>query len=118
MIERHHGNNRMSTIVTFPLSGEMVVLSGLVADNAEGNVKEQTANILKKIDGFLAEVGTNKGRLTHVYIWLRDVADFQDMNSVYDNWVAKGAAPARACVEARLADPRFRVEIQAFACKQ
>lgn len=37
------------------------------------------------------------------------------MNRVYDGWVAPGHQPARACVEARLADQRLRVEIQAFA---
>ena len=37
------------------------------------------------------------------------------MNSVWDQWVPKGAAPARACVEAKLAQPKFKVEIRVVA---
>lgn len=117
MIQRHHSNNRMSQMVTYPLTGTAVVLSGLVADDPTTNVEGQTAQVLSKIDGLLAEAGTDKSSITHVYIWLPDIADFAAMNSVYDAWVSQGNQPARACVEAKLADPRLKVEIQVFAVK-
>lgn len=117
MIERHHSNARMSQMVTYPLNGTAIVLAGLVADNAAADVKEQTAQVLAKIDGLLAEAGADKANITHVYVWLPDISDFDAMNSVYDGWIAKGSQPARACVEAKLADPRLKVEIQAFAIK-
>ena len=65
----------------------------------------------------LAEAGTSKNALTHAYIWLKHGTDFDAMNGVWDTWVSPGAAPARACVEAPLADPRLLVEIQVFALK-
>ena len=37
------------------------------------------------------------------------------MNRVYDAWVDPANPPARACVEARLADPDLRVEMTAIA---
>jgi len=37
------------------------------------------------------------------------------MNRVYDAWVDPDRPPARACVEARLADPNLRIEITAIA---
>lgn len=117
MIVRHHSNARMSQIVEYPLSGTMVALAGIVANDPTGSVEEQTRDVLAKIDGFLAEAGTDKSRITHVYVWLPNIADFAAMNSVYDAWVSPGNAPARACVEARLADPRLKVEIQVFALK-
>jgi enamine deaminase RidA (YjgF/YER057c/UK114 family) len=117
MIERRHSNVRMSQVVEFPLTGTMIALAGLVADDPSGTVEEQTKAVLDKIDRFLAEAGTDKSRITHVYVWLPNIADFAAMNTVYDSWVAQGNAPARACVEARLADPRLKVEIQAFALK-
>ncbi|CAN7639926.1 RidA family protein [Brucella pseudogrignonensis] len=117
MIERHHSNARMSQMVTYPLSGTGIVLSGLVAEDLTLDVKGQTAEILTKIDQLLAEAGGDKSQVTHIYIWLPDISDFDAMNSVYDAWVADGHQPARACVEAKLANPRIRVEIQAFAVK-
>lgn len=39
------------------------------------------------------------------------------MNAVWDAWVVPGSTPARACVEAKLADPGIRVEIQVYAVK-
>ncbi|EDQ03118.1 hypothetical protein DSM14862_03596 (plasmid) [Sulfitobacter indolifex] len=44
-------------------------------------------------------------------IWLADMADFDEMNDVWDAWVPEGAAPTRACGEAKLADANLRVEI-------
>lgn len=118
MIVRQNSNARMSQIITFPLSGDLVILAGQVADNREADLKGQTADILAKIDGLLSEAGTDKTKVVSAYIWLSDVvAGFDDMNSVWDKWVAAGHAPARACVEAKLADPRLLVEIQVIAVK-
>ena len=117
MISRYHSNARMSQMVTYPLGGSAVVLAGLVADDSSADVKGQTAQVLAKIDALLAEAGTDKSNVTHVYIWLPDIGDFAAMNSVYDGWVSQGNQPVRACVEAKLADPRLKVEIQAFAVK-
>ena len=48
-------------------------------------------------------------------IWLSDIATFNEMNEVWDAWVVEGATPVRACVEAKLASPKFAVEIQLTA---
>jgi enamine deaminase RidA (YjgF/YER057c/UK114 family) len=41
--------------------------------------------------------------------------DFAAMNEVWDAWVPEGHAPARACVEARMARPELLVEISVVA---
>lgn len=117
MITRRQSNGRLSHSVEFPLSGNLVVLSGQVAQNRELDVRGQTSDVLATIDGLLAEAGTDKSRLVAAWIWLPDIADFDAMNEVWDAWVPKEAAPARACVESRLADPRLKVEIQVWALK-
>jgi enamine deaminase RidA (YjgF/YER057c/UK114 family) len=117
MITRHHSNARMSQVVEYPLSGTAVVTAGVVADDANGSIEVQTKSVLDKIDGFLADAGTDKHHLTHVYVWLSNIADFAAMNTVYDAWVSADNKPGRACVETRLADPRLKVEIQVFAVK-
>lgn len=117
MIDRIGQNQRMSMAVSWPLSGRMVALAGQVADNRDDDVAAQTRNVLAKIDRLLDEAGVSRKDIVTAYIWLSDIATFDDMNAVWDAWVAQGSAPARACVEAKLAHPSLKVEIQVYAVK-
>ena len=102
-IERHETGPRMSKAV---IHGDTVYLAGIVADSPKGKiVTEQTKNILSQIDGFLALAGTDKTKLLSANIWITDMANFAEMNSVWDSWVSPGNTPARATVEAKLASP-------------
>ena len=67
--------------------------------------------MLKEIDALLAKAGSDKTRILRAQVYLADITDFDGMNRAWDAWVAPGAAPARATVEARLADPGWKVEI-------
>ena len=91
-------------------------LSGRVPENPEGDARAQTENVLAQIDAILAAHGADKTRIVDCTIYLRDIADYDAMNSAWDAWVADGHAPARATVEARLAKPQWRVEIKVVAC--
>lgn len=98
--------------------GNTVYLAGIVADNPKGkSVKEQTKDILGQIEGFLKKAGTDKSKLLSANIWITDMANFAEMNAVWDAWVAPGNTPARATVEARLAAPDYKVEIMVVAAK-
>ena len=79
--------------------------------DAEG----QTADILRQIDALLREAGTDKRYLLSVQIFIRDLADFPGLNRAWDAWLDPAAKPARATVEARLANPDWRVEITGIA---
>ena len=114
-IERHDAGPRMSKAV---VHGDTVYLAGLTADKQAGkSVTEQTKEILALIDGYLAKCGTDKSKLLRANIWLTDIKTFSEMNAVWDAWVSPGNAPARATVEAKLADPSLRVEIMVEAAK-
>jgi enamine deaminase RidA (YjgF/YER057c/UK114 family) len=76
---------------------------------------EQTRSILSQIDSFLATAGTNKSNLLSANIWITDMANFAEMNAVWDAWVSSGSTPARATVEAKLASPDYKVEIMVVA---
>jgi enamine deaminase RidA (YjgF/YER057c/UK114 family) len=43
---------------------------------------------------------------------------FNEMNAVWDAWVSPGNTPGRACVEARLAAPHWKVEIAVVAARE
>jgi len=112
-LTRINSGPRMSSIV---IHGDRVHLSGLTAARREGRTTaEQTADILARVDELLAEAGTDRRHLVQVTIWLKDIGDFAAMNAVWDRWVVPGHTPARATVEARLALPDIRVEIQVLA---
>ena len=114
-IQRIKPGPRMSGAV---VHGNTVYLAGQVASQSAGqSVTEQTKEILSIIDGLLAEAGTDKTKILMANIWITDMATFQEMNGVWDSWVAQGNAPARATVEAKLAAPQYKVEIAVIAAK-
>ena len=112
-IKRLKVGPRMSQAV---IHGDLVYTAGQVAQSAPGeSVAKQTAAILAEIDALLAEAGTDKSKLLTANIWLLDMADFDEMNGVWDAWVAPGQTPCRACVETPLAAPQYSVEIMVTA---
>jgi enamine deaminase RidA (YjgF/YER057c/UK114 family) len=95
----------------------MVFLAGQVG--APGaSVTEQTRAVLGQIDALLARTGSDRDHLLSATIWLADMADFAEMNAVWDAWIAGHPAPARATGESRLATPDFRVEIIIVAAQK
>src|ERR1700758_2907180 len=114
-IERHEAGPRMSKAV---VHGNTVYLAGIVADAPKGkSMTEQTKSILAQIDGFLAKAGTDKSKLLSANIWITDMANFAEMNAVWDAWVSPGNTPARATVESKLASPDYKVEIMVVAAR-
>jgi enamine deaminase RidA (YjgF/YER057c/UK114 family) len=92
-----------------------VYLQGLTAKDV--SKEGQTAEVLAQIDEILETHGTDKTRLLQAQIWVKDIRDRDAMNELWSAWLPEGGAPARACVEANMADPRILVEIMVTACK-
>jgi len=105
---------RMSRCV---VRGDTVYLAGLTANDTSKDIKGQTTEILGKIDHYLKEAGTSKSNLLSANLWIKDMALFRDMNSVWNEWVDPKNPPARACVRADLARPEVLVEIMVTAAK-
>lgn len=112
-IERKQTTQRMSQIV---IHGNTLYLAGQVGEYHH-NVADQTRDALTRIDALLEQAGSSREHLLQVTIWLADMADFAAMNAVWDAWVPAGHAPARACGEAKLADPRLLVEVIVCSAK-
>jgi enamine deaminase RidA (YjgF/YER057c/UK114 family) len=114
-IERHEVGSRMSKAV---VHGNTVYLAGIVAEEPKGkSVTDQTKSIVSQIDALLKKAGTEKSKLLSANIWITDMANFAEMNAVWDGWVSQGNTPARATVEAKLATPDYKVEIMVVAAK-
>ena len=111
-IKRHHVGKRLSDMV---VHGNTVYLAGEVPDDTTKDITGQTAEVLAKIDKLLAQVGSDKSRLLSAQIFLPDMADFAGMNKAWEAWVIPGQTPARATIEAKLANSAYKVEIMCVA---
>jgi len=91
--------------------GGMVYLAGQVADDPSLDFEGQLRQVLDKIDVLLDEAGSSRSKLLSAMIVLVDMADFPRLNAIWEAWVPGGSAPARATIEAKLANPNNRIEI-------
>jgi len=107
-LHRFHVGDRLSEMA---VHNGTVYLAGQVADDATLDIRGQTAQVLASVDRLLAEAGTDRARILLCQIFLADMADFEGMNAVWDDWVAPGDAPPRATVEARLARTGWKIEV-------
>ena len=107
----------ITRIKTGPRMSQAVIHNGIAylagQVGAPGaSVADQTKAVLASVDTLLAEAGTDKTRLLTAQIWLSDIsAGFEDMNAVWETWIAQGHTPARWTGEAKLATPDYKVEI-------
>lgn len=107
-IARFGGNHRMSNVV---IHNGTVYLAGQVPDKIDVGITEQTQEVLAKVEQLLLAHGSSKERILTCQIFLSDMRLFQAMNAVWDQWVPREHAPARATVEARLASPEKLIEV-------
>jgi len=110
-IKRVQMNKRMSQAV---IHNGTVYLAGQLGTPG-ASVEQQTRDVLANIDKLLEDAGTDKTRILQAVIWLASMADFDEMNTVWDAWVPEDNTPARLCGSADLASPDYTVEIAVIA---
>ncbi len=111
-IQRFSVGKRLSEIV---IHGNTVYLAGEVPDDTSLDIEGQTAQVLAKIERALKQAGSDKTKLLSAQIFLPDMKDFAGMNAAWEKWVVPGQTPARATIEAKLANPAYKVEIMCIA---
>ncbi|MDX2202545.1 MAG: RidA family protein [Hyphomicrobiaceae bacterium] len=113
-IVRHEPSKIYSKVVE---ANGFVFTAGIVADDISQDIKGQTKQILGEIDRLLKIAGTDKSKVVSASIWVTDIRSREAMNESWTAWTGGQNLPARACVEAKLADPRMLVEIAVVAAK-
>ena len=111
-IQRHNVGKRLSEIV---VHNGVAYLAGEVPDDTSKDVTGQTAEVLAKIEKLLKQVGSDKTKILSAQIFLPDMKDFAGMNVAWEAWIPAGQTPARATIEAKLANPALKVEIMCIA---
>jgi enamine deaminase RidA (YjgF/YER057c/UK114 family) len=97
--------------------GNLVFLSGIVADDKSLPMKGQTEQVLRKIDAVLASAGSDKSRILSATVYLADITQKDEMNEAWMAWVDRKNLPARAAVGVDLT-PGTLVEIMVCATKE
>ena len=112
-IIRHLPETRYSEAV---IVNGLIFISGQVPTNPEADIKAQTQDVLAQVDATLASLNSSKSKLIDATVYLSHLdADYAAFNQIWDEWLPTGEAPARACVEAKLANPNWKVEIKLIA---
>jgi enamine deaminase RidA (YjgF/YER057c/UK114 family) len=113
-ITRLHVGKRLSEAA---IHNGTVYLAGQVPDDTSLDIAGQTREVLGHVERLLREAGSDKSRILSAQIYIADLADFPGMNAVWDEWVVPGHTPPRATVEAKLANPAWRVEVVVVAAQ-
>lgn len=108
MIQRFDTGPRMSEMT---VHNGVAYLAGQIAEDTSADIAGQTREVLAAIDRLLALAATDKSRILRAEIFMTDLAEFAEMNKVWEEWVSPGNTPARATVQAKLADPAWKIEI-------
>jgi len=111
-IKRIDCGPRMSEAV---VKGNRIYCSGMIPEDTSFDITGQVKQALAEIDSLLAKGGSDKTKILTATVWLADMGDFAAMNAVWDAWVVSGQTPARATVQARMNDPKLKVEIMVVA---
>ena len=96
--------------------GNVVCLSGIVADDKSLSMKGQTEQVLAKIDALLSTAGTDKSRILSATVYLADIDRKDEMNEAWMEWVDRKNLPARAAIGVALT-PGTLVEIMVSAAR-
>ena len=113
-ITRHEPSKIYSKVVE---ANGFVFTAGIVANNIDQGANGQAQEILTEIDRLLKLTGADKTKVVSATIWVSDIRHRDAMNEAWNAWTGGENLPGRACIEAKLADPRALVEIAVVAAK-
>lgn len=111
-IQRHGTNARYSKAVVF---NGIAYLAGQVASETIPSAAEQTKLILRQIEHWLEQCGTDKTRLLTATVVFADLRDFDAVNEVWDAWIVPECQPTRTPLQSKLITPQHLVAIQVTA---
>ncbi|KAF2247713.1 endoribonuclease L-PSP [Trematosphaeria pertusa] len=97
------------------VAGSQIYVSGQIpADKEgkliEGSIADKTKACCENIIAILTEAGTDITRVVKVNVFLDDMANFGEMNGVYEKYFAH--KPARSCVAVKQLPKGVPVEIE------
>ena len=96
----------------------LIFVGGHAASDITVGMKEQTQQVCAKLDGVLAECGSDKTQLVSARIYLSDMSKKEGMNEAWLEWLDGDDLPSRATIGvADLGDPQRLIEVVIVAAK-
>ena len=96
ILSSRHAEDSVAPYSQIVKYGDLIFISGQVAEEGRGDVAKQTRIILERIGNMLADVGSDKSKIINCMIHLSDIKYFDEMNAVYAAYFEK-EFPARIC---------------------
>ncbi|MEO7445144.1 MAG: Rid family detoxifying hydrolase [Ferruginibacter sp.] len=102
-------------------AGNLLFVSGQIALVPEsgnvisGEIKEETAQVMKNIKAILTEAGLNFGNIVKTSIFLSDMSLFAAVNEEYGKYFEGKSAPARETIAVKGLPKNVNVEISVTA---
>lgn len=102
--------------------GETLYASGQIAINpktnliVEGNIKEQTEQVMKNIGAILEAGGYSYSDVVKATVFITDMSKFGIVNEIYAKYFVSNP-PARSCVEVQALPKGALIEIEVIAHK-
>ncbi|EKT4532749.1 RidA family protein [Pseudomonas sp. 22373] len=108
-INRIESNARLSRAV---VHNGVVYLAGITATDCTQDIRNQTRDVLQKIEERLSQAGSDKDHILSAQIWLANIVqDFDPMNDEWSNWLGSAGRPARATCQVAFDDPSLLIEV-------
>jgi len=101
-------------------AGNFLFLSGQIpldqntGELVKGDIGQQTQRVLENIKGILESQGLRMENVVKTTIFLKDIANFSQVNEVYATYFAS-SPPARSTVEVSKLPRNAEIEIEAIA---
>ena len=99
-------------------AGDWVYCSGQLALDpsdgqmqGDGDIEEETRQVLRNLDAVLKKAGANRGNVVKATVYLTDMSEFSKMNQVYAQFFEGHTPPARATVQVAALPRGAKVEI-------
>ncbi|SAL06790.1 endoribonuclease L-PSP [Caballeronia calidae] len=86
-------------------------VGGQTASDLSAGVAAQVREALGKVDRILVEAGSDRTKVLSAMLWIKNMADFKEMNAEWDQWVDSENPPVRCCGALEMADPRMLFEV-------
>jgi 2-iminobutanoate/2-iminopropanoate deaminase len=103
-------------------TGQMIFVAGQISLDpktgamvGEGDVVRQTEQAIANLAAILTAAGVTLADVVKTTVYLADMNEFADMNTVYAKFFDEATAPARACVQVARLPKDARVEIDCIA---
>lgn len=105
------------------LSGNTLYISGQICLDPESNelisssIKEETTQVMKNLEAILKAANMTFENVVKASIFINDMANFSEINTVYSKYFNEATAPARETVEVANLPKYVNVEISMIAVK-